>query len=69
MQKWVSLFEYNFFSLRFHSWPRKKKQVKFFFIIFFLGKKLWFFLLGFSFYLQAIVPIPNPNPDGPKFFP
>lgn len=71
----VILFEYNFFSLQFfHSWPSKKKaRILFFFVNFFPRQNCggFFFCISWVsfYYLQAIVPIPNPNPDGPKFFP
>ena len=74
MQKWgVILFEYNFFLFSFFTVGLEKKSKNSFFVNFFLGKTVvgsFFVSLGFLFYhLQAIVPIPNPNPDGPKFFP
>ena len=73
MQKWgVILFEYNFFLFSFFTvgLAKKGKNSFLFCKFFFLGKTVVFRISWVSFYyLQAIVPIPNPNPDGPKFFP
>ena len=74
MQKWgVILFEYNFFLFSFFTVGLEKKEASILFLFckfIFLGKTVVFRISWVSFYyLQAIVPIPNPNPDGPKFFP
>lgn len=74
MQKWgVILFEYNFFLFSFFTVGLEKKSKNSFFVNFFPRQNCGGFFFCISrvsfYYLQAIVPIPNPNPDGPKFFP